>query len=98
MADNFVQTLEIIKDNTKVLESIGGKLKTLESRISTMESGHTSLNTKVNRVDAEVTSVKSEIDELKKLLCVALEEAYLFRDSTSNLSNRLNSLESNSSW
>ena len=93
LADNFTQMLEIVKDNKKVLESIDGRLKALECCISTVESGHTNLSTKVNRVEAEVTGVKSEIDELKKHLCVVSEEARFFRDSTSNLSNRLMSLE-----
>ena len=93
LADYFTQMLEIVKDNKKVLESIDGRLKTLECRISTVESGHTNLNTKINRVEAEVTGVKSEIDELKKHLCVVSEEARFFRDSTSNLSNRLISPE-----
>ena len=82
-----------MEDNKKVLESIDGRLKTLECRISTVESGHTNLKTEVNRVEAEVTGVKSEIDELKKHLCVVSEEARFFRDSTSNLTNRLMSLE-----
>ena len=93
LADSFTQILEIVEDNKKVLESIDGRIKTLECRISTVESGNTNLNTKVNRIGAEVTGDKSEDDELKKNLCVVPEEVCFFSDSTSNLSNRLISLE-----
>ena len=58
-----------------------------------MESGHTNLNANVNCVDIEVTGVKSKVNELQKQLCVVSEEARFFKDSISNLSNRLMSLE-----
>ena len=93
LSDSFTQILEIVEDNKKVLESIDGRLKTLECPISTVESGNTNLNTKVNRIGAEVTGDKSEDDELKKNICVVPEEVRFFSDSTSNLSNRLISLE-----